>query len=55
MCRDTWCYTSGVYITSPIFRYGIVPLNSMLAIAKALQNEVYDLLSEQQRLSLNNL
>ncbi|MDZ8028579.1 MAG: sensor histidine kinase [Nostoc sp. SerVER01] len=31
------------------------PLNSMLAIAKALQNKVYDLLSEQQRQSLNNL
>ncbi|MFN6564906.1 MAG: hypothetical protein RMY28_034620 [Nostoc sp. ChiSLP01] len=55
MYRDTWCYTSGVHITSSIFRYGIVTLNSMLAIAKAPQNEVYDLLSEQQRQFLNNL
>ncbi|MBD2519868.1 HAMP domain-containing histidine kinase [Nostoc sp. FACHB-973] len=31
------------------------PLNSMLAIAKTLQNEVCDLLSEQQRQSLNHL
>ncbi|MFN6538121.1 MAG: sensor histidine kinase [Nostoc sp. EkiNYC01] len=31
------------------------PLNSMLAIAKTLQNEVCDLLSEKQRQSLNSL
>jgi signal transduction histidine kinase len=31
------------------------PLNSMLAIAKSLQNEVCELLSEEQRQSLNNL
>ncbi|WP_392534300.1 ATP-binding protein [Nostoc sp. C117] len=31
------------------------PVNSMLAIAKTLRNEVYDLLNQEQRQSLNNL